>query len=154
MSPVSPPKRLPFSLASDSFLLFSYSRRAKFLELFKRKKAGEGVVVNISSLLAVQAFSHWSLYGAGKAARDNFHASIAKEFGASVKTLSYAPGPLDGEMQKAVRETIGDPDQRELYAKLHLEKKLVGLEESSRKLVKLLSENTFDSGSHIDFYDV
>ena len=33
----------------------------------------------------------------------------------SVRTLSYAPGPLDNQMQKHVRETLGDLDQKKLY---------------------------------------
>ena len=33
----------------------------------------------------------------------------------SVRTLSYAPGPLDNAMQKHVRETMGDPEQAKLY---------------------------------------
>lgn len=37
------------------------------------------VVANISSLLAVQAFSNWSLYAAGKAARDRLLGVIALE---------------------------------------------------------------------------
>jgi sepiapterin reductase len=37
------------------------------------------VIVNISSLLAVQAFSNWGLYAAGKAARDRLLGVIALE---------------------------------------------------------------------------
>lgn len=36
----------------------------------------------------------------------------------SVRTLSYAPGPLDNEMQRQVRETLGDPEQKQLYTNL------------------------------------
>lgn len=32
-----------------------------------------------------------------------------------VRTLSYAPGPLDNEMQRSVRETLGDAEQKKLY---------------------------------------
>lgn len=37
------------------------------------------VVINVSSLLAVQPFSNWGLYAAGKAARDRFLGVIALE---------------------------------------------------------------------------
>lgn len=37
------------------------------------------VVVSVSSLLAVQPFSNWGLYAAGKAARDRFLGVIALE---------------------------------------------------------------------------
>jgi sepiapterin reductase len=41
--------------------------------------------------------------------------SIVKPF---IRTLSYAPGPLNNEMQAKVRETLGDPEQLELYTKM------------------------------------
>ncbi|RCI03800.1 hypothetical protein CU098_011894 [Rhizopus stolonifer] len=76
----------------------------------------ELTVVNISSLLAVQAFSHFGLYATGKSARDMLLQVLAKEE-PSIRALSYAPGPLDNEMQQHLRETVGDPEQRELYTK-------------------------------------
>ncbi|KAF9991589.1 hypothetical protein BGZ80_005732 [Entomortierella chlamydospora] len=112
------------------------------------------VVVNISSLLAVQAFSNWSLYAAGKAARDRLLGVIALEEKANnVKTLNYAPGPLDNDMQADVRRTLGDKEQLEIYDGMHKNGSLVKMDDSSRKLVMLLKKDEFASGGHIDFYD-
>lgn len=36
----------------------------------------------------------------------------------SIRTLSYAPGPLNNEMQQHVRETLGDQEQKQLYTKM------------------------------------
>lgn len=73
-------------------------------------------VVNISSLLAVKAFPNWGLYASGKAARDMFLQVLAAEHrDGSVKTLSYAPGPLDNDMQLQCRETLGDAEQKQIY---------------------------------------
>ncbi|KAI7857144.1 hypothetical protein BDC45DRAFT_436246 [Circinella umbellata] len=111
-------------------------------------------LVNISSLLAVQPFANWGLYATGKSARDMLLRIVAEEEDTeSVRTLSYAPGPLDNEMQKHVRETLGDLDQKKLYTDMANEKKLVSMEASANKLVELLHGNTFDSGAHIDFFD-
>ncbi|KAG2226396.1 hypothetical protein INT45_000564 [Circinella minor] len=111
-------------------------------------------LVNISSLLAVEPFSNWGLYATGKSARDMLLRIVAKEEDEeSVRTLSYAPGPLDNEMQQHVRETLGDLDQKKLYTEMANEKKLVSMEASANKLVELLHGNTFDSGAHIDFFD-
>ena len=93
------------------------------------------VVVNVSSLCAVKAFPSWSVYCAGKAARDMFHSNLALEqqqqqqqqqdgqqaapsgsstsnsigsresSSCSVSVLNYAPGPLDTAMQTEVRES-------------------------------------------------
>lgn len=38
-----------------------------------------------------------------------------------VKTLNYAPGPLDTQMQKEIRETHADPGQRDYFGKAHAE---------------------------------
>ncbi|KAK3808680.1 MAG: sepiapterin reductase [Benniella sp.] len=112
------------------------------------------VIVNISSLLAVQAFSNWGLYAAGKAARDRLLGVIAlEEKGNNVKTLSYAPGPLDNDMQADVRRTLGDKEQLEIYDGMHKNGTLVKMDDSSQKLVLLLKEDKFTSGGHIDFYD-
>ncbi|OZJ01898.1 hypothetical protein BZG36_05362 [Bifiguratus adelaidae] len=82
------------------------------------------VIVNISSLLAVKPFKNWGLHTAGKAARDTFLQIMALEEidgHNDIKTLSYAPGPLEGDMQQEVCESIGDEDQRHYYAQQHAE---------------------------------
>lgn len=48
-------------------------------------------VINVSSLLAVQAFPGWGLYAPAKAARDMLHQVVSKE-DPKVRTLNYAPG--------------------------------------------------------------
>ncbi|KAF9975053.1 hypothetical protein BGZ73_001413 [Actinomortierella ambigua] len=114
----------------------------------------ETVVVSISSLLAVQPFPYWGLYATGKAARDMFLGVMGlEETDSNLKTLNYAPGPLDNEMQADVRATLGDKAQLEIYSNMHKEGKLVPMADSSKKLVAILRENTFKSGAHIDFYD-
>ncbi|KAG0342106.1 hypothetical protein BG004_005753 [Podila humilis] len=112
------------------------------------------VIVSISSLLAVQAFANWGLYAAGKAARDRFLEVMAlEEKTNNVKTLNYAPGPLDNEMQADVRRTLGDAEQLEIYDGMHKNGKLVKMDDSSRKLVLILKKDEYSTGAHVDFYD-
>ncbi|KAJ1852107.1 hypothetical protein H4R99_004507 [Coemansia sp. RSA 1722] len=113
-------------------------------------------VVNISSLLAVRAFANWGLYAAIKAARDQFVQVAAAEAqdGGRTKMLNYAPGPLDNQMQAEVRAQIGDPEQRKIYDDLHRQGKLVKVEDTVRVMCDLLDKWEFDSGAHIDYYDV
>jgi sepiapterin reductase len=73
--------------------------------------------------------------------------------GNNVKTLNYAPGPLDNDMQADVRSTLGDKEQLEIYSNMHKEGSLVKMDDSSRKLVLLLSKDEFVSGGHVDYYD-
>eukprot|EP00035_Acanthoeca_spectabilis_P031222 m.13092 g.13092 ORF g.13092 m.13092 type:complete len:293 (-) comp4617_c0_seq2:107-985(-) len=112
-------------------------------------------IVNVSSLLAVVPFSGYGLYATGKAARDMLHAVIAKEHAeADVKTLNYAPGPLDTDMQTEIRDTHMDAEQREFYSKMKTEGTLLTPEQSAAKLVTVLQSGAFDSGAHVDYYDL
>ncbi|KAL0078873.1 sepiapterin reductase [Phycomyces blakesleeanus] len=109
-------------------------------------------IVNISSLLAVKAFPHWGLYATGKAARDMLLSVLAEEE-SSIRTLSYAPGPLDNEMQASVRATIGNEEQKQVYTDMANKGTLVKMKDSARKLIRLVDKADYRSGAHIDFYD-
>ncbi|KAJ3179083.1 hypothetical protein HK101_010078 [Irineochytrium annulatum] len=132
-------------------------------------------IVNVSSLAALEPFDCWGLYAAGKAAREMFHRTIAIEEeliqeetqGVDVKTkverdpsasrvrlLNYAPGPLDTDMQKEIRDAMPDVSLRQAFVKMHEESKLVSPENSAQILVDLLKANTFKNGSHIDYFNV
>ncbi|KAI8319583.1 NAD(P)-binding protein [Martensiomyces pterosporus] len=138
--------------------LVSYSAlTARFLEYAKTLAHADRIaVVNISSLLAVVPFPNWGLYAAIKAARDQILKVVALEHKGDprVKTLSYAPGPLEGDMQADVRNSIGDAEQKALYSEMHKEKKLVNREFTADLMCGLLDKWSFESGAHIDIYDV
>ncbi|KAL4221988.1 hypothetical protein ACF0H5_018034 [Mactra antiquata] len=80
---------------------------AALLSEVRNSNVGFKVVINISSLAAVQAFSSWSVYCSGKAARDMFFQTLAKE-DSTIKVLNWAPGPLDTDMQKQCRQSADD----------------------------------------------
>ncbi|KAK7809517.1 hypothetical protein U0070_023995 [Myodes glareolus] len=109
-------------------------------------------VVNISSLCALQPYKGWSLYCAGKAARDMLYQVLAAEE-PGVRVLNYAPGPLDTDMQQLARESSKYPEIRNGLQKLKSNGALVDCGTSAQKLLSLLQKDTFQSGAHIDFYD-
>ena len=115
------------------------------------------VIVNVSSLAAIQPFESWGIYCAGKAARDMFHQVIAKEHenDKSFRVFNYAPGPLDTDMQQEIREcpTL-HPETQEYFCSLKTENKLVKVSESAQKLVRIIMQEKYTSGSHVDFYDI
>ncbi|EPB85896.1 sepiapterin reductase [Mucor circinelloides 1006PhL] len=123
-----------------------------FIKLFNNGLINT-TIVNISSLLAVEAFPNWALYATGKSARDMLLKVVTKEE-PSIRTLSYAPGPLNNEMQQHVRETLGDQEQKQLYTKMADEGNLVDMKDSASRLYQLLAEDKFESGSHVDYYDL
>lgn len=64
---------------------------SSILKAFPDSPGLHRTVVNISSLCAVQPFKGWTLYCAGKAAREMMFQVLAAEE-PSVRVLSYAPG--------------------------------------------------------------
>ena len=133
-------------------------------------------IVNISSICALDPFPTMSIYCAGKAGRDMFHNVLAKEDssksdennndgsesdGGSIiekqryKVLNYAPGPCDTEMTDVLSNCpVLDDELQNYFKTAKLENKLVRPEETAKKLVGILTEDDFESGTHIDYYDV
>nr|XP_056711715.1 sepiapterin reductase [Euleptes europaea] len=111
------------------------------------------MVVNISSLCALKPFKTWTLYCTGKAARDMMFQVLAAEE-PDVRVLNYAPGPLDTDMQELARTKSGDQEVREQFVLMKQNGQLLDCDLSSQKLLTLLLENTFESGAHVDFYDI
>ncbi|KAH3715167.1 sepiapterin reductase-like isoform X2 [Dreissena polymorpha] len=109
-------------------------------------------IINVSSLAAIQPFSSWSIYCAGKAARDMYFQVVATEKEA-VRVLNWGPGPLDTDMQARCRE-CADDNIRQYFTDAYKQGKLLSCEESADKLVIVLDRNDYKSGSHIDVYDV
>ncbi|XP_032266603.1 sepiapterin reductase [Phoca vitulina] len=125
---------------------------SSILKAFPDSPGLSRTVVNISSLCALQPFKGWGLYCAGKAARDMLFQVLAAEE-PSVRVLSYAPGPLDTDMQRLARETSMDPDLRKRLQDLKTKGELVDCKMSAQKLLSLVQKDTFKSGAHVDFYD-
>ncbi|XP_008581479.1 PREDICTED: sepiapterin reductase [Galeopterus variegatus] len=125
---------------------------SSILKYFPSSPGLSRTVVNISSLCALQPFKGWALYCAGKAARDMMFQVLATEE-PSVRVLSYAPGPLDTDMQQLAREASVDPDLRKSLQELKTKGKLVDCMASAQKLLSLLQKDMFKSGAHVDFFD-
>ncbi|NXL96780.1 SPRE reductase, partial [Tyrannus savana] len=123
------------------------------LQAFGRRPGSHRTVVNISSLCALKPFRSWALYCSGKAAREMMFQVLALEQ-PDVRVLSYAPGPLDTDMQLLARTETGDPEMRRYFQSLQESSKLIDCSVSAQKLVQLLEEDTFQSGAHVDFYDI
>jgi sepiapterin reductase len=82
-----------------------------------------------------------------------FHQCLLTEMDRNIRVLNYAPGPLDTDMQKEIRETMPNVPLKALYTQMHREQKLISPLVSAQKLVHLLIQNTFQNGAHVDYYD-
>lgn len=149
------------NVTSACFLTSTLMERCAPGGAFSQQGIKKAVIVNVSSLAAVQAFGSWGIYCAGKAAREMFHKCLTEELGKRgadslprVRVLNYAPGPLDTNMQAEIREGPSvDRETQEFYRGLKEGNQLVDPQVSARKLVKLILFEKYESGQHVDFYD-
>ncbi|KAG8453226.1 hypothetical protein GDO86_000018 [Hymenochirus boettgeri] len=109
-------------------------------------------VVNITSLCALQPYKSWTLYCSGKAARDMMFRVLAEEE-KEIRVLSYAPGPMDTDMFEVARSQSADPELLQALKDIHAKGTLIEPSVSAKKLVGLLDDDSYKSGSHVDFYD-
>lgn len=131
------------NLTSPFFLI------AKFLHYFKDTRC---TLVNVSSLMAVQSFPYFSLYCTGKAARDMMCQVLAKEE-PNVRVLNYAPGPLLTNMYEEICSSCGNQEIVDMFNTSKEQGTALTSDQSAEKLVRILKENTFISGSHVDYFD-
>ncbi|XP_071108503.1 sepiapterin reductase-like isoform X1 [Haliotis cracherodii] len=122
---------------------------AQFMQMFK--DVPSKVVVNITSLSAVQPMASWGLYCSGKAFRDMFMRTLALEQ-PDFRVLNYAPGPVDTNMfhKEGLQETKAEAHLEALRA---MEKSLLSPETTVNRLIAILEKNVFESGAHIDYFD-
>ncbi|XP_035245834.1 sepiapterin reductase a [Anguilla anguilla] len=141
----------------NSYLAFNVSSAlsltAALLDAFPKRSGLQRCVVNVSSLCALQPFPSWVLYCTGKAARDMMFRVLAEEE-PELRVLNYAPGPLDTDMHAEARTKSGDGALQSSLTAMHAEGRVLTCQESGAKLLKLLLEDDFTSGTHIDVYDV
>lgn len=141
-----------------SFVLLTQMLLKRFSKQVKLPKSKVRMVfVNISSLLALQVMPSWSLYATGKAARDMYMRAVAADVqkcAMDVRTLSWAPGPMDTQMMKEILNTCPDDEVLKQFQEMEKQDRLVKLVDSAEKLMKLLKEDSFQNAAHIDFFDV
>ncbi|CEM15105.1 unnamed protein product [Vitrella brassicaformis CCMP3155] len=116
-------------------------------------------IVNISSLGAKVAFPASGLYCMGKAARDMLMLQVAAEEKGTteydIKTLSYAPGPMRTAMTEPMFEgRCASESVIQSFRDMEKNNTLVDPYETSRKMVRLLLDDKYESGAHIDVFDI
>ncbi|XP_061593482.1 sepiapterin reductase-like [Cololabis saira] len=141
----------------DSYLSLNVSSSlcltSRALQAFPQRPGLRRTVVNISSLCALQPFRSWVLYCTGKAARDMTFRVLAEEE-PDLRVLNYSPGPLDTAMQVEARSRTADPALRESFSDMFSQGQLLSCQASCGKLLKLLLDDSYASGAHIDVFDV
>lgn len=68
--------------------------------------------------------------------------------------LCVSLGPLDTDMQVEARDCTADPGVRKSFSVMLSQGQLLTCEDSCAKLMKVLLEDEYPSGAHLDFYDL
>lgn len=123
-----------------------------FLETFAAVRGK--LVINVSSLAAIQPCSGLSMYCSGKAARDLYFGTLAIEE-PEITVVNYAPGPLYTDMYYEVIEMSKDSDlpTAEQFQKRVDDGVMLTCEQTTERLLEILESGGFTSGQHVDYYD-
>ncbi|KAJ0404819.1 hypothetical protein ATCC90586_000893 [Pythium insidiosum] len=134
----------------------------RFLDVYglEASPSTELCIVNVTSLCGIEPFRTHGWYCTSKAAREMHHRVLASEYDGSngrrlVRVLSYSPGPMDTAMQTTLRSSSRvHPEYVAMFSKLKEEGTLLAPHASSRRGVRLALSGAFQSGAHVDYYDL
>ena len=112
---------------------------------------GRRVIVNMSSSLAHRYYFGCSCYTPGKAARNALMGVVAAE-NPTVRVLNYHPGSVDTDMLRSLRGGPRDNELTQSIVRRYAENSVLTCQESVSKLVKILKDDSFKSGTYVDYY--
>ncbi|XP_077334204.1 sepiapterin reductase-like [Lithobates pipiens] len=143
-------------LEVDRYFSFNVSSvmclTSSLLKVFQGRPGLQRLVVNVTSLAALQPFKSWTLYCTGKAARDMMFKVLAEEE-KDVRVLNYAPGPMNNAMQDQVQRHTADSELRHNFIEMKKNGELLDCHVSAKKMMGILEKDNFKSGQHVDFFD-
>jgi sepiapterin reductase len=156
ISPVGDCIDLPAYLrASTLHTTVSYVFVSELLRRFKNNQTKINII-NLTSLWALTPVRSFSIYCSTKAANEMFYNVVASENNPEfVRVLNYAPGPLDTDMQQELRNIeVGiDPEIKANFLAMKSEGTLIHPDISADKCARLVIEELFVSGAHVDYFD-
>ncbi|VIO92096.1 oxidoreductase, short chain dehydrogenase/reductase family protein [Brugia malayi] len=113
-------------------------------------------ILNVTSLLAVKAFPSMVQYSVGKAAREAFFRALAVEE-SNLRILNYSPGPVQTDMHNEIAKRSYDEGIRESFKaqadSTEVNRRTLSPKETVEKMLSILEEDKFESGSRYDFFD-
>jgi len=124
-----------------------------FLRVVGEKDAKQRVVINITSQMAKKSLAGFGLYAIGKAGREGYARSLAVEE-TDLRVLNYAPGPVKTKLTAYVEEASCDEFRRKWWTNAVATGGALTVEQTTTKFLRILDENTFQNGAHVDYYDL
>ncbi|KAF0696569.1 Aste57867_12691 [Aphanomyces stellatus] len=154
-SEVASPKLIQEHMEVNVNSVLWFSKR--FLQEFGQganKSIPRVYFVDINSVAGITPFPAMGIYCVFKAARKMHFAVVAAEE-PQVKTLGYAPGILDTDMNLDLRENpLTDPNLRDWFNNIRATDTYADLHVSASACIQHLFDPTCISGSQVDFSDL
>lgn len=119
-------------------------------------RPGRRHLVMLTSGAARSVYPGWSSYGAAKAAVDQWvrNVGVEQELRGGVQVVAIAPGTVDTDMQRQIRETPEEAfPQRQKFVDLHEGGKLAAPADVAAKVWGVLDAGV-DNGSVVDLRDL
>ena len=111
---------------------------------------GKIILINISSLCAIQPIKDMGMYSLTKAFREQFFKVLTTE-NPHIRVLNYAPGPMNTDFSTSIRLLLGNDSEAETNFVNNTT--WVDASKSADKLISIIEADTWTNNSHIDFYD-
>ncbi|KAL6431610.1 hypothetical protein ACFW04_007278 [Cataglyphis niger] len=125
---------------------------AVIMNLFDDSTNTKKVVINITSLYAIQANVACGYHCSAKAAREMYFKVFALE-NPDVNVLNYSPGIVDTDMLQTMCETIPNPEIKKELEHLQETNTVLTTEQTVNRLVEILKEHKYKAGDHVDYYN-
>lgn len=120
-----------------------------FMATFSNNKK---LIVNITSKACLVPFKSFTYYCTGKAAREMYFKVLAEEEPDCI-VLNYSPGPVDTDMTRNDVMKSHDTDILNFYNSIRDKKSMLTVDQTTQKFIEVLSQGTFKTGDHVDYYD-
>lgn len=110
------------------------------------------LILNVTSLCAIEPMKSLAYYCSGKAAREMFFRVLALE-NPDVTVLNYSPGMVDTEMAGELRSNSIDPELKSYTQEVFQNQSLLTPLQTTLKMLDVVANGNYKSGDHVDYHD-
>lgn len=129
---------------------------SQLIKKYHKTDAGVRIrIVNMTTFWAIDPARSFSHYCSSKASAEMLFRVLAIENDPQMlKVLNYAPGVVDTQLQRIVRtHPNADPTIKANCAAMFESGNMVNISSTANKCVRLVLEDSYVSGGHVDYFD-
>lgn len=122
------------------------------MEIFNGQDDTKKLIINITSLFAIQPQIASGYYSTVKAAKEMFFKVFALE-NPEIDVLNYSPGPVDTDMLHHLCKEVANEELKKQLTEMTINKTVLTAEQTVNRLVEVLKNHKYKSGDHVDYFD-